>query len=65
MTAQTELPKLAYTVPEAARALSLSERQVRRMCSKGEIQAKLLGGRILIPTEVLNALLADAPSAAL
>lgn len=65
MTAQTELEPLAYTVPMAARKLSLSERQVRRMCAKGEIEAKLLGGRILIPTEVLTALLAEAPSAAL
>lgn len=57
-------PRMSYTVPETATALGLSERQVRRLISKGEIEAKLLGGRILVPADVFNQLINDAPSAA-
>lgn len=61
---QQVLPRLMYTVAEVAYAINLSDRQVRRLIQRGEIEAKRLGGVILVPTEELTRLLDDAPSAA-
>lgn len=64
MNTRKDPPKLAYTIPEVAKMIGLSAQQIRRMVKRDEIAAKLLGGRILIPSDVAHALLEDAPSAA-
>jgi excisionase family DNA binding protein len=57
-------PRISYTVPEAAKAIGLSTKQIYRLIARGDIEAKVLGGRKLIPAEVFNSLLDNAPSAA-
>lgn len=61
-----ELPpgaKLAYTVGETAAALGLSPATIWDMLKEGEIQAKRLRGRTLVPREEIERVLAAAPSA--
>lgn len=50
------------TVAEAAEALRMSERHVRRLIAKGEIVAfqNKPGGRVLIPSESIMAYLRPA-----
>ena len=64
MTAQTEPPRLGYRISEVAEALNVSPDSIRRAVRKGEIPAKLLFGCKIIPADVYNRLLDDAPSAA-
>ncbi|WP_167765258.1 MULTISPECIES: helix-turn-helix domain-containing protein [unclassified Brevundimonas] len=55
--------KLAYTVDEAAQALGLSVATVWAMLKVGEITAKKLRGRTLVPRDELERVLGAAPSA--
>ena len=62
----TDLPpgaKLAYTVDEAARALGLSVATIWAMLKAGEITAKKLRGRTLVPRDELERVLGAAPGA--
>lgn len=63
-TKQDAPPRISYTVPEAAKSIGISTKQLYRMIARGDIEAKVLGGRKLIPAEVFNRLIDDAPSAA-
>lgn len=61
-----ELPpgaKLAYTVDEAAAALGLSAATIWAMLKDGELIAKKVRGRTLVPREELERVLAEAPAA--
>lgn len=64
-TQQDAPPRVSYTVPEVAKAIGLSRKQIHRLIARGEIEAKWLGGKKLIPAEVFKNLLVNAPSAAL
>lgn len=55
--------KLAYTVDEAAPALGLSVATVWAMLKDGELTAKKLRGRTLIPKGELERVLGAAPPA--
>lgn len=56
-------PRTAYRIREAAASLGISDRQVRRLIESGQLAAKRLGGRVVIPAAALDALLDAAPSA--
>lgn len=62
-TRQDAPPRISYTLPEVAKAIGLSERQVRRMAQSGALEAVRWGGRILVPAAVFDQLIANAPSA--
>lgn len=65
MTAQKQAPpRLAYTLPEVAKALGISADTIRRAVRRGDIEAKVIGGVKLVPADVYDRLLEDAPSAA-
>ena len=49
--------KLAYSIAEAAKALSISERLVYKEISRGGIRVVRFGGRVVIPRKVLDELL--------
>ena len=55
--------KLAYTVDEAAQALGLSVATGWAMLKAGELTAKKLRGRTLVPREELERVLGNAPAA--
>jgi excisionase family DNA binding protein len=55
--------KLAYTVDEAGPALGLGRTTVFDMIREGEITAKKVRGRTVIPREELQRILDEAPSA--
>ncbi len=55
--------KLAYTADEAAIALGLSVATVWAMLKDGEIVARKLRGRTLVPREELERVLGSAPPA--
>jgi excisionase family DNA binding protein len=44
------------TLQDAAGRLSLSTKTVRRLISRGELPARKIGARILIPADALDAL---------
>ncbi len=46
-----------YTVPEVARMIKLSERQVRKLCTEDVIEHVLVGSQIRIPSSKLQAYL--------
>ena len=60
-----EPAKRLYTVQEAADVLSLSRMSVYRLMSTGQLAAKKLGKRTVIPAESLDALISGLPSAQL
>ena len=51
------LPKLAYSIREAAHASSLSRSSIYNHITAGRLQAKRVGGRTVILAESLEALL--------
>ena len=55
--------KLAYTVMEAGRAIGVSRSTVFDMIRMGELLAKKLRGRTLIPRSELQRVLQEAPDA--
>lgn len=63
-TQQAELPRLSYTVRETAAATGISVKQLYRMISNGEVEAKRFGGVIVVPAAVFKRLIEDAPDAA-
>ena len=54
---------VAYTVDEAAQALGLSVATIWAMLKAGEITAKKLRGRTLVPRDELERVLGAAPGA--
>lgn len=59
------MPRLTFTVAEAAEALGITERHYRRLIERGEVPHLRLGGRVVVPKVALTALLAgDQPATA-
>lgn len=54
--------KLAYTVDEAGPAIGLSRSTIFEMIRAGEVTAKKVRGRTLIPREELMRLIDEAPT---
>ena len=55
--------KLAYTVDEAAQAIGVSTTTVWTMIREGEVMAKKVRGRTLVPRDELQRVLDQAPEA--
>lgn len=55
--------KLAYRVPEAAKALGMSVRTLWRRIGNREIAAVRDNGRVLVPAEALHNYLRSLPDA--
>lgn len=51
--------RMAFSPAEAAEALGLSERKIRDLVARGELRARRIGTRVLIPREELQRLLRD------
>jgi excisionase family DNA binding protein len=51
-----EVEVLLYSVAETARALGLGENTVRKMVARGDLPARRINGRLLIPVEAVHAL---------
>ncbi len=49
-----------YTVPEVAEILGIGRNTAYEVCRKGEIPTIRIGGRILIPRDVVDDLLGSA-----
>lgn len=56
--------RLAYSVREAARALSVSPRTIYRLIDRGELDSSTVGARRVIPVAALTALLGADKEAA-
>lgn len=55
---QPSPPRLAYSVPEAARVIACGKTKVWELVHSGKLKARRNGGRILILAEDLQAFLA-------
>ena len=55
--------KLAYTIKEASAALGVSKATIYRTLANGELHAKKLGSRTLIPADSLRQWIASFPGA--
>lgn len=54
--------RLAYTIPEAAAAVGLSERTIRDAIRRGDIAPRYLGSKPIIPAEELHDWLLSLPT---
>lgn len=54
--------RLTLTIPEAAQALGVSQRHVINCVNRGELPARRLGRRVLIPIAALEAWLVGSES---
>ena len=52
---------IALSVKDAAKSLSLSKSRLYELISEGQIEARKIGGRTVIPYASLQALVASAP----
>lgn len=57
MATKPEIPKLAYSIREAAHASSLSKSTLYNYLAAGKLTGRRIGGRLVIPAESLTALL--------
>jgi len=55
-------PKFAYSVADAAKAISISRAGFYELINRGEIEVIHLGRRVLVPTAAIARLLGIAPS---
>ena len=53
----SEPERLAYTIPEAAKALGIHVQTLRRYVKHGILPSVRIGGRVLIPAEALRRML--------
>lgn len=53
-------PRLAYTVPEVAKALGMSRSTAYELVAKGEIPSLRIGTRLVVPVKALDELLSAA-----
>ncbi|WP_372595450.1 helix-turn-helix domain-containing protein [Actinotalea sp.] len=53
---------LAYTIPDAAQAVGLSERSIRDAIRRGDLAPRYFGSKPLIPAAELDAWLHSLPS---
>jgi excisionase family DNA binding protein len=54
-------PPLAHTVPEAVRISGIGRTKLYKLIRSGDLDARKLGGRTLIPAEALRALISGLP----
>jgi excisionase family DNA binding protein len=59
-TNAAEIPRLGFTMDEAAIASSLSRRSLYRAVARGELRRVKVGRRSLIPADALEALCGQA-----
>jgi excisionase family DNA binding protein len=52
---------LAVSVKEAARIVGVSRSRLYELIGSGQVEARKIGSRTIIPTDSLRALVADAP----
>lgn len=62
MTQNQDIPKIAYSVDQAARALSIGRTKVFELLKAGQLRSIKIGSRTIIPAEGLQAMLAAGPS---
>lgn len=55
--------RLTYTVPEAAQRLGIGRNQAYQAAKRGELPVLRVGGRLLVPREALDRMLAEAAPA--
>ncbi|MFC3173955.1 helix-turn-helix domain-containing protein [Novosphingobium bradum] len=53
-----DVPKLGYSIREACQASSLGRTTLYKHIAAGRVQAVRIGGRVIIPAESLQALIA-------
>jgi excisionase family DNA binding protein len=53
------LPRVSYSIPEAARAMGLSESTVKRLIESGQLASKKVLRRRLIPVKAIDAFLSN------
>lgn len=60
MTAPIDMQRRTVSVPELASALGISERTAYDWLKKGIVRSVKIGGRLLIPREAIDELLAPS-----
>lgn len=63
-SARAGVPRLAYTVDEAAEASTLGRSSLKKLIATGQLRSTLIGGRRLIPVDALAELIAGGNHAA-
>jgi excisionase family DNA binding protein len=56
--------RLAVSIPDAARVLSVSENHIRNLIERGQLRRVSLGRRVLVPMDSIRALLNEQQVAA-
>lgn len=56
---ETSTKPLAYSIPDAARQLSVSRSHLYKLINDGHVRRVKIGGRSVIPTTEIERLLAD------
>jgi len=59
MTLKQDIPKLAYSIKEACQAIGICRTTFQKHIADGHIRVVHVGGRVLIPAQVLHDLVAD------
>jgi excisionase family DNA binding protein len=54
---------LTYTILDACRALGVGRTNLYRLISEGQIEARVLGGRTVVPVDSLRAFVSRLPPA--
>ena len=57
---QPDNPKLAYSIPEAATAISIGRSKLYELIAEGRVETRKIGKRTVIPAASLHRLLAAA-----
>jgi excisionase family DNA binding protein len=57
--ATQQVKRHAYSIDEAAEAITLSRWMIHKLIREGKLRSSLVGGRRLIPADALDDLLAD------
>ncbi|TGV61884.1 DNA-binding protein [bacterium M00.F.Ca.ET.141.01.1.1] len=57
------LEPVAYSIAEACRVSSLGRTKLHHLIKDGKLEARKLGGRVLIPAAALLRLIEEAPAA--
>lgn len=57
MAAKEPVERLAYSVPEAARALGISRTYAYELAQQGVLPTKRIGNRVVVPRTALERLL--------
>lgn len=58
-----ETPKLAFTISEACHAIGISRSKLYELIGEGQVQARKIGSRTIIPADSLRRLVSDEGAA--